>query len=328
MKQNNAKKQHFVPRFILNRFALDPKAKNKQVFVFDKWEERDYLNSVKNVGCQNGCYNFEGVQGTMSLEPQLMQLDGWASGIISKIIHAERLDVISPSEHYKLGLFLAVQFTRTKEYKDNIKQFTKELFDLAERLSGARILNGEPEPTAQDDQSFFVSQVAGAAGAFTNILLKKIWFLYKAPKNEYFYISDNPLVRMNHKDMGPYGNLGLASPEVEVYMPLSRSLTLGMLCPSFGDKFIFSLGLLKAQKGLGVDDPTIDSQIAGLESLMKAMQGGPASVCSSENVEYVNHLQVCWARRYVYAPKSDFDLARRMLADNPKFKQSIKPTFS
>lgn len=328
MKPNVAKKQHFVPRFILNRFSKNQQSKNKKIYVYDKWEARFFLNTVGNVGCKNGCYNFEGHSGPVSLEPYLQQLDGWASNIISKIVRAKRLDIISQNEHHALGLFLAVQLSRTQHYKDTLDRFTKELFDIAEKKSGKRIINGEPEPTSNDEQSFFVSQVARAAKTFSGPILDKIWWLAKAPKSQYFYISDNPVVMHNFKDMGPYGNLGLMCPEIEIYMPLSKSLILCMFCPTFGEKFEQALATLKNQKILKLLTPKFEAHMVYLQGLIKAMKGGPASVCSSENVEYMNHLQVTWSRRYVYAPMSEFKLVRRMLDDNPKYKHGLTFTIS
>ena len=45
------------------------------------------------------------------------------------------------------------------------------------------------------------------------------------------YISDNPLVMHNQKDFGPYGNIGLAVPGIEIYYPLSPNTILAYMCP-------------------------------------------------------------------------------------------------
>jgi len=57
-----------------------------------------------------------------------------------------------------------------------------------------------------------------------------------APKHSYLlvkdcpgelYISDNPMVMHNNKDYGPYGNIGLAVPHIEIYY----QIVLAYMCP-------------------------------------------------------------------------------------------------
>ena len=46
-------------------------------------------------------------------------------------------------------------------------------------------------------------------------------------------IGDSPLIRTNTFNNSEYrGTTGLASPGVEVYLPLSPTLALGFMCPS------------------------------------------------------------------------------------------------
>jgi hypothetical protein len=87
MKNNTPKKQHYIPQFLLNRFAKNSKAKTKQVYVFDKQNELSYINSIKNVGCKNGCYDFAGRNGKTSLEPCLQYLVEPEKAISASIQH-------------------------------------------------------------------------------------------------------------------------------------------------------------------------------------------------------------------------------------------------
>jgi hypothetical protein len=46
------------------------------------------------------------------------------------------------------------------------------------------------------------------------------------------YISDNPVVMHNPRTFGPYGNIGIAVPGIEIYFPLSPEVVLAYFCPS------------------------------------------------------------------------------------------------
>jgi len=40
-----------------------------------------------------------------------------------------------------------------------------------------------------------------------------------------FYLGDNPVLALNNtRDFGPYGNIGLAVPGIEIYLPLTSDL--------------------------------------------------------------------------------------------------------
>ncbi len=123
-------------------------------------------------------------------------------------------------------------------------------------------------------------------------LLSKSWILYGAPQQHAFYISDNP-VTMNktlNKDLLP-GTLGLRVPGIEIYLPLSRHLCLGFLCPTIEARF---------RDGQKIQ-------------WIKALDGHEALALIPENVTFLNSLQVISAERHVYSSNDDFSLVREML---------------
>jgi hypothetical protein len=182
---------------------------------------------------------------------------------------------------------------RTQQHRNHIEQLTRKMFDLAEMISGKREINGNPEPTGEDDQCCFVQQVA-KANVYTIPILEKIWFLTKTPPGEYLYISDNPFVRTNQQTFGPYGNLGLMCPGIELYMPLSSNLVLAMYCPSFGVKFLEIHNELKKMIAINHHPHELEDKLTYYTALIKAMQGGPAMIGTTDNITYYNSLQVEW----------------------------------
>jgi hypothetical protein len=65
-----------------------------------------------------------------------------------------------------------------------------------------------------------------------------------------------------------------------------------------------------------------------LERLAATVETGTPLVCGTENVVYLNSLQVRSATRFVFCVASQFDLVRRMLADDPKFARGQKLEFA
>ena len=76
-----------------------------------------------------------------------------------------------------------------------------------------------------------MSFIPKGAEMFSRLLLAKLWFLLPATQDDPFYIGDNPVARQNEQDHGPYGNLGFASAGIEIYLPISSTLSLGMVDP-------------------------------------------------------------------------------------------------
>ncbi|MEA3159916.1 MAG: hypothetical protein QOD95_1464 [Gammaproteobacteria bacterium] len=85
------------------------------------------------------------------------------------------------------------------------------------------------------------------------------------------------------------GTLGLAVEGIEIYFPVSPTLTLGLLSPELG------------------------APIGAVRNLNEAMP------CSAGNVVFQNSLQIAEAARFVLCVANEFALVLQMLADNPQF---------
>jgi hypothetical protein len=106
--------------------------------------------------------------------------------------------------------------------------------------------------------------------------------------------------------------MGLASDGIEVYFPLSDRLVLGMLCPSYQDKMVNTL------LGEGPKNPVAETKFREL------IREGMVFDLSEANVENLNSLQVFQARRFVFAGRGGFQLARRMAKVEPELNHALK----
>jgi len=137
--------------------------------------------------------------------------------------------------------------------------------------------------------------------------------LLRPPRGGTFYISDNPIALQNSRPRHPFvGNLGLAVAGIEIYLPLTKTLTLAFLCPSIYSELKTGLEAVRAQRAPG---------IARARALLGSIEGGTPDRLSDQELQRLNGLQVGSAARFVYASSEGFDVAREMIRNNPGFKR-------
>ena len=64
-------------------------------------------------------------------------------------------------------------------------------------------------------------------GEYAQIIAQKEFFLMTAPNGSTLYLGDHPVVMHNdEKPRGPFGNLGLGAPYIQIYLPLAGNVLL------------------------------------------------------------------------------------------------------
>lgn len=317
-----AKIQHYVPQFVLKHFCPD---KKPQIYAFDKEKEKVIRTNIKNVASESGFYNFDTGDEQHSIEPMLTMLETEASHVIKKIIKEKSLAEVSPEERFVLSTFIAVQFLRTKNVRNNIELMNKA---MEEKLKAMGANPDEVEGFKVMDEEDVKKLSLGLvldAGDFVPHLHSKTWILFKTTKSHPFYIGDNPVTLQNFQDTGPYGSLGLAVKGIEIYFPISKTLSLGIYCKSHEEKIRDTYNKLQILKDAKVDmskSPEIDQD--WVTNLMDGIEEGKPVQTQLENVINLNSLQVSFASRFVFSSKDDFSLVRQMIADNVNFKRGIQ----
>lgn len=229
----DVKKQHTVPRFLLDNFGFAKGRKAKQKFTFDKQSERSYPQSVYDASTRNAFYNIENHPDKYSLEPILCQIEADASSVIRKIIEEQSLGNLTDDEKTELAVFVVIQKSRTYHGLQTIKEF---IVGLGDRLLGmgakpedlTRLIGSQEDP---DLKNFFLETVLKHV-EHANQILNKSWLLYKTNNSNPYYISDNPVTLHNDIDMGLYGNLGLSVQGIQIHLPISSTFTLAFVCPT------------------------------------------------------------------------------------------------
>jgi hypothetical protein len=178
--------------------------------------------------------------------------------------------------------FVASFMARTPEYRKVIKSILakarSELPDLA-----------IPEFSEKEVKRLQSRSIVDNIPRYQAILQMMDFYLFTNLTDHPLWISDQPLVKHNEKSDPYRGNLGLLSKGIELYLPLSPTLLLGLTEP----------GLVKTHR--------VEFEI------------GP------EHVEFSNGRQIWFSVRYVYSPKQDFGLAKEILESHPELANPDRP---
>lgn len=166
----------------------------------------------------------------------------------------------------------------------------------------------------------------GRARALVPHFLNKAWLLLETTPKHPFFISDNPIGLHNDMDHGPYGNLGLAVRGIQIYLPLSSTLCLHLLCPTIAEEFRKAHDNLRVfdQMAPGFADSAVKRPAFAIAFCEGLMNGTPVRVVE-DNVTLINSLQVVFSSRFVYCESNQFELVQRMIRDNQAYREGLKP---
>jgi hypothetical protein len=317
--------QHYVPRFLLKNFTHGKKPK---VFVYDKSNDKRFHTNIKNVAAENGFYDMEVEYGVLTMEPGLSRLETSTSAIIKKLTKNKDIKLLSDDEAGILAFFLAVQFVRTKEHRlkfEHIgKQFIETLREMDASEEQIKEMIGSPGEIPEN-KLFGLKSLANAKD-FVPHFLSKVWLLLETTPKHPFFISDNPITFHNDMDHRPYGNLGLAVKGIQIYFPLSSTLCLNLLCPTIAEEFRKAYDNMKLldQIAPGLADSTMKRPTFARAFCEGFMNGTPIQVIE-DNITMLNSLQVMFSSRFVYCEFDKFELVEKMIRDNGKFREGLKP---
>lgn len=267
---NHVKNQHYVPQFLLKNFSSRD---SKFIWTYDKNEKYSVQNqikerAIKKVASEEYFYDQFKNNKVGSFEYTLQQVENDTAPIIEKIIRTRNIENLSQEERKTLSFFITLQNFRTKgqllQTEISMNTFSEQLKDKA---------NIKIPKT--DHKEIWLS-ILQQSNNFYEILMNKVWMLSES--NNEFLISDNPATLQNSTNKSKTrGTLGLDSYGIEIYLPISPSLTICLFC----EKIFSNKGYHKKYL-----------------SNMK---------CKSENVENLNSLQIGYSERFIFSHKNEFE---------------------
>lgn len=314
-----AKVQHYVPQFLLREFGT---GKKDQLHVFDKASGRTFVTNAKNVASESRFYDFEVHEAKLTIEPALSKLESAAKPLLERIAKEDTVVGFTPIERAQLCAFFAVQFTRTKNFRERYKSLSDMVLERVKEISPSEeVFNefskGVPETNENHLKLITAESVISAPRDYGPLFNNKTWHVLTTTVKRPFFLGDNPITLQNATDMRPYGDLGLAVKGIEIYFPLTPTRALAMWCPSISEQIIKSGEQLQHLRGQAPEMLKDLEDPEGLERLAAAVTNGTPLAYEPVHIENFNSLQVSNAERYVFSNGENFEFARRMLSTHP-----------
>jgi len=273
---------HVKNQHFVPRFLLNYFAdSNHNLWCYDKKWKRSVKKGVGGVAFEQYFYDRIPGEKEGSLEYVYQRAESYVAPIIQKIVSGNTLRSITLEEKVALAMFIVLQLNRTKTALKEIEDFQKQYWGPIMKFASATGAKIDSELGPAKD--LWISRMEDAL-EFTEIIIRKAWYL--ASSSGKFYTSDHPVVKGNYKNRaisGIRGVLGIDSDGIEIYFPLTPSLLLCIRC----------------ERSYSVPKEEVVPYL-------------------SENIEYVNHLQVRQSDNFIFAADDNFRVVEDMLTDDER----------
>lgn len=314
--QTDVVRQHTVPRFLLKHFSTPGKGKRLRLYAFDKKNRLSYSTTPDDATVRNTFYNLDNHPERLSLEPLLGIYEHDAAPVIAALLEHKDISLLTKNERYKLAVFVEVQRARTYAEQQRITQLHSKLANKSSVIGATK----EPVldiPSEDVSRNIFLCMLINLQPNI-DCLLEKDWYLLETTPEHPFYISDNPVVFQNGKASESYGNLGLAVPGIEIYLPLSSTMILAMLCPSIREQKIQEEQ--KLRRNMENQPQLMPPHISEILKYLSQFKDYLLMPLQPEHVKRYNSLQVEFAAQYVFCGKNNFSLIQQMLDKNERYQ--------
>lgn len=314
VRKDTPKKQHYVPQFLLKRFSFGNK---NHIYVFDKKNKKSFKSSVRDCASENGFYNLNINGEKYTLEYKLSELESICSSTIKNICRNESLEHIHYGDRTILYAFVANLLTRVKKQRVALEQISALMDNFLTKENPA--VNKIDDLKKIDDElieSQHIKFMAENMPEFIERLSDKKIAIFRAPKGSNFVISDNPVAIYNHWPQEYRGNQGISLPGIEIQLPISNKLCLSFICPHLYDELENLQRRVKAKSIININ--TLPGDV-----LISSVQNGCAVELETENVVFINSLQISDSLNYIYSSNDDFRLAEKILKDYPGLGNGI-----
>ncbi|PCJ95122.1 MAG: hypothetical protein COA45_12400 [Zetaproteobacteria bacterium] len=333
--QNRGKRenQHYVPQLLLRNFSFKGNGKVPQVHVFDKKDEKTFQTGVNNVLAEGRFYDLT----KYSAEASFSKLESSLEPILTKIITERDISSLTDDEKVWVSVFVMAQYLRVKSFRTDAQEM---LQGIVEKFGKIPDFTDKLSNSNEDVKDFSLKFIQENLSEMSGYILNKDWYILETKESSPFWIGDNPVTLHNENKSELYGNIGFGVQGIQIYLPLSSTLTLMFWCPSIKaelegllEKYSKMLNDFMVQQVM--ENKALYEQRGSINSLQKLMDDtkkiveaiklGKPKLASKENVEFYNSLQVYYAERYILSNKCEFSLAESMIKDGAGTK---KWTFS
>lgn len=300
-----SKKHHFVAQAQLRHFASD--AYRKSIWVYDKARGRSWISSILNAGSENDFNTVELTSGKWNFEDLFQEVDGRSAKLVSEIVSRRALAWITPADHVAMIDLFTTQMLRTKLARSTPHHMALRMREMMREIG----IDPDADPNLATPTEAAIRM--GAVKSFlgrdrvAKSMTRLVPALFETAGGQRFIISDDPVIVRN---AFPYGEKGLESHGVMVFLPIASSLGLALLCPTILSRY-------EVVEQVEMDG---DKRARMLRYRDGFRAGTPVAIESAE-LRGWNQCQVSSSASQLYAAAdADFDVARAMLAERPELR--------
>src|ERR1035441_4305131 len=230
MKPIEKRKHHYVPQFLLRNFSIEGR---DTLFAFDKLLGSRFPVAVSDAAAEKEYNTFLSSGRVECAEDTFTTIENGAAQVVRSLVRQRHLKEVSEAERIALARLAAAQMLRSRSYRAAYDQIGQIVRRLAEEEGTPEFKRWVGEANPEEDKRALLENIGESIDNFVPYLEKKDLVLFTAPEHYPLYIGDSPIARTNTLNRSELrGTSGLASPGVEIYLPLSPTLVLGFMCPT------------------------------------------------------------------------------------------------
>lgn len=238
MAKQRVKAQHYVPRTYLKHFADE-----ERIWIFDKVQRRSFQNSISNVAQERFFYDVgeDDPQNPgqivypeeQPVEEMFGRIEQEYNAQIAGLLANPAKGIPASSLAY-LAKFVTAQELRTRESREGAAQLARasswayfnvemhNAFSEADRKDAKLII-----PEVDETKAHLISILnPNLWQEMQRALVNHIWILGTNMTPRLLHTSDHPVVKRSSLGEGFESNNGIASPGIEIFVPISPKLIL------------------------------------------------------------------------------------------------------
>lgn len=243
---NKPKRQHWVPRFYLKEFSIDPNRKEPQVWIFSNSQGEPQCVNIKDIAVKKYLYTprDSSIYRDWYMEEKLASLESTISFIWPQFAN-DFIDLSDDSNRKIISLFLATLYLRNPKRIQEYSDFQNYLIDYYKKLpidgeekpnvsyveiNGKKFdfdtsdWNEYSNPTTGYMSKLFVDYIEKIAIHIAEELMNKRWSVIVSDKRE-FITSDHPLILTN-KNSKSIEAIGFGKKGATITFPISPTRVL------------------------------------------------------------------------------------------------------
>lgn len=224
--------QHTVPVCYLANFGVDGnKGRKSKIYFFNVVDRKYGLASVEKMPVENCFYDIEELgEDKQIIENLLGEVEGNFAELLRKILGSVIIDEkertenkisLTDSERKQLSFQLAMQITRSRDFRNYFENFYLE---LKNSFNGFVEI---PEYTKDDFQRWHTTDILSFRSSkfYTNLLDDRHVLLLINHTDVPFITSDNPVIEIDNRKVQDQP-ISPASKEITFFFPLSPDVAI------------------------------------------------------------------------------------------------------